>query len=65
MIVDMQGNVIEDDETPKGKKISIIIDPRLENDRLEDFVNSYLVPFMNQLQIPVLNITINEQTDNM
>lgn len=65
MIVDMQGNVIEEDVPVKGKQISIIIDPRLENERLEDFVNNYLVPFMDQLEVPTLKVTINESTDNM
>ena len=65
MIVDMQGNVIEEDVPVKGKQISIIIDQRLENERLEDFVNNYLVPFMDQLEVPTLKVTINESTDNM
>lgn len=59
MILDMQGNRIQD-TAPSIKKIEIYIDPRLENERLEDFVNNYLVPFMQQLQVPVTKITINE-----
>ena len=59
MIVDMQGNPIED-TAPSIKKIEIDINPLLEDERLEDFVNNYLVPFMNQLQVPVLKITIHE-----
>lgn len=65
MILDMQGNVVEDNPAPKGKMIKIIIDPLLENDRLSDFVNNYLVPFIEQLQVPALKITINESADNM
>ena len=59
MILDMQGNPIQD-SAPSIKKIEIGIDPRLENERLEDFVNNYLIPFMQQLQVPVLNVTIDE-----
>ena len=59
MILDMQGRQVQD-TAPSIKKIEIYIDPRLENERLEDFVNNYLVPFMNQLQVPVTNITIHE-----
>lgn len=39
---------------------NIEIDSRLEDERLEDFVNNYLVPFMNQLKVPVLKVNINE-----
>jgi hypothetical protein len=59
MILDMQGKQVQD-TAPSIKKIEILIDPRLEDERLEDFVNNYLVPFMNQLQVPVTNITIHE-----
>jgi hypothetical protein len=59
MILDMQGNPVTD-SAPSIKKIEIDIDPRLEDERLEDFVNNYLVPFMNQLQVPVLKVTIHE-----
>jgi len=59
MILDMQGNPVQD-SAPSIKRIEIFIDPLLEDERLEDFVNNYLVPFMNQLQVPVTNITIHE-----
>ncbi len=59
MILDMQGNPVQD-SAPSIKKIEIDIDPLLEDERLEDFVNNYLVPFMNQLQVPVLKVTIHE-----
>ena len=59
MILDMQGNPVQD-YAPSIKKIEIDIDPLLEDERLEDFVNNYLVPFMNQLQVPVLKVTIHE-----
>lgn len=57
MIVNMKGEQIL---VPLTKSIEIEIDSRLENERLEDFVNNYLVPFMQQLQVPVLKININE-----
>lgn len=59
MIVDMQGNPITN-FAPLTKSIEIEIDPRLEDERLEDFVNNYLIPFMQQLQVPVLKVNINE-----
>ena len=59
MILDMQGRPVSE-SAPSIKRIEIGIDPRLENERLEDFVNNYLVPFMQQLQVPVLNVTIDE-----
>ena len=59
MILDMQGNPIQN-SVPSTKSIEIEIDPRLEDERLEDFVNNYLVPFMQQLQVPVIKININE-----
>lgn len=58
MILDMQGNPVQD-SAPSIKKIEIDINPLLEDERLEDFVNNYLVPFMNQLQVPVLKVTIS------
>lgn len=58
MILDMQGNPVQD-SVPSVKKIEIDINPLLEDERLEDFVNNYLVPFMNQLQVPVLKVTIS------
>ena len=57
MIVNMKGEPVL---APLAKSIEIEIDSRLEDERLEDFVNNYLVPFMQQLQIPVLKININE-----
>lgn len=57
MIVNMKGEPILD---PLTKSIEIEIDSRLENEKLEDFVNNYLVPFMQQLQVPVLKVNINE-----
>ena len=59
MILNMKGEEIKDEEY-ESKDIVIKINPLLENERLEDFVNNYLVPFMQQLQVPVLNVTINE-----
>ena len=49
MIVNMKGEQVL---APLTKSVEIEIDPRLENERLEDFVNNYLVPFIQQLQIP-------------
>ena len=57
MIVNMKEEPILD---PLTKSIEIEIDSRLEDERLEDFVNNYLVPFMQQLQVPVLKVNINE-----
>ena len=57
MIVNMKGEKVL---VPLTKSIEIEIDPRLENERLEDFVNNYLVPFIQQLQVPVLKVNINE-----
>ena len=57
MIVNMKGEPILD---PLTKSIEIEIDSRLEDEKLEDFVNNYLVPFMQQLQVPVLKVNINE-----
>ena len=57
MIVNMKGEKIL---APLTKSIEIEIDSRLEDERLEDFVNNYLVPFMNQLKVPVLKVNINE-----
>ena len=55
MIINMKGQKVF---VPLTKNIEI--DSRLENERLEDFVNNYLVPFMQQLQVPVLKVNINE-----
>ena len=57
MIVNMKGEKVL---APLTKSIEIEIDPRLENERLKDFVNNYLVPFIQQLQVPVLKVNINE-----
>ena len=57
MIVNMKEEQILDLLT---KSIEIEIDSRLEDEKLEDFVNNYLVPFMQQLQVPVLKVNINE-----
>ena len=57
MIVNMKGEPVL---VPLAKSIEIEIDSRLENEKLKDFVNNYLVSFMKQLQIPVLKININE-----
>jgi len=59
MIVDMQGRPVQN-SAPLTKSIEIEIDSRLEDERIEDFVNNYLVPFMQQLQVPVLKVNINE-----
>ena len=57
MIINMKGKQVL---VPLTKNIEIEIDYRLENERLEDFVNNYLIPFMNQLKVPVLKVNINE-----
>ena len=57
MIVNMKGEKVL---APLTKSIEIEIDSRLEDEKLEDFVNNYLVPFMQQLQVPVLKVNINE-----
>ena len=57
MIVNMKGEKVL---APLTKSVEIEIDPRLENQRLEDFVNNYLIPFIQQLQVPVLKVNINE-----
>lgn len=59
MIVNMKGEKIST-LGPSEKSIEIKIDPRLEDERLEDFVDNYLVPFMQQLEVPVLKVNINE-----
>ena len=57
MIINMKGKQVL---APLTKSIEIEIDSRLEDEKLEDFVNNYLVPFMNQLKVPVLKVNINE-----
>ena len=59
MIVNMKGEKISTFD-PLEKSIEIQINPLLEDERLEDFVNNYLVPFMQQLEVPVIKVTINE-----
>ena len=57
MIVNMKGEPVL---APLTKSIKIEIDSHLEDKKLKNFVNNYLVSFMKQLQIPVLKIYINE-----
>jgi hypothetical protein len=59
MIVNMKGEEVTN-LAPLTKSIEIQINPLLEDERLEDFVNNYLVPFMQQLEVPVIKVTINE-----
>ena len=59
MILNMKGEDITN--LPSERKfISIELNPYMENASIEDFVNNYLVPFMNKLEVPVLKININE-----
>ena len=58
MIVDMQGNQVTN-FAPSTKSIEIVIDPRLEDERVEEFANNYLYPFLLNLEVPVLKILIN------
>ena len=59
MILNMKGEDVTN--LPSERKfISIELNPYMENASIEDFVNNYLVPFMNQLKVPVLKININE-----
>jgi len=58
MIVDMQGRPVQS-FAPLTKSIEITVDALLEDERLEDFVDNYLMPFMQQLQVPVLAVNIN------
>ena len=57
MIVNMKGEPVL---APLTKSIKIEIDSHLEDKKLKDFVNNYLVPFMNQLKVSVLKVNINE-----
>ena len=59
MILNMKGEEVTN-FAPSTKSIEIQINPLLEDERLEDFVNNYLVPFMQQLEVPVIKVTINE-----
>jgi hypothetical protein len=58
MIVDMKGNPVTN-SAPLTKSIEIVLDPRLEDDRVEEFANNYLYPFLLNLEVPVLKILIN------
>jgi len=58
MIVDMKGNPVTNSD-PLTKSIEIVLDPRLEDDRVEEFANNYLYPFLLNLEVPVLKILIN------
>lgn len=58
MIVDMKGNPVST-FAPSTKRIEIDIDSRLEDERLQDFMDNYLIPFMQQLQVPVIKVTID------
>lgn len=59
MILNMKGEDITN--LPSERKfINIELNPYMENTSIEDFVNNYLVPFMNQLKVPVLKVNINE-----
>ena len=59
MILNMKGEDVTN--LPSERKfISIELNPYMENVSIEDFVNNYLVPFMNQLKVPVLKVNINE-----
>jgi hypothetical protein len=60
MILDMQGNLVED-LGPSTKNIEIQIDPRLEDERFEDFFNNYLIPFLKQLKVPVIKIVVDKR----
>ena len=58
MILNMKGEDVTN--LPSERKfISIELNPYMENTSIEDFVSNYLVPFMNQLKVPVLKININ------
>lgn len=59
MIVNMKGEPVND-SSPDYKIIEIRIDPRLESERVKDLCDNYLTPFMQQLQVPYLNIIIHE-----
>ena len=59
MILNMKGEDVTN--LPSERKfISIELNPYMENVSIEDFVNNYLVPFMNKLEVPVINLYIHE-----
>lgn len=59
MILNMKGE--DATNLPSERKfISIELNPYMENASIEDFVNNYLVPFMNKLEVPVINLYIHE-----
>lgn len=53
----MKGNPVQDSGL-SAKKIEIEIDPRLEDNRLDEFVNNFLYPFLIDLQVPFLRIEV-------
>lgn len=55
MIVDMTGKEVTNLES-FANRITIDINPLLEKERLADFVQNYLIPFMDQLQVPYTNV---------
>ena len=59
MIVNMKGEPVND-SSPDYKMIEIRIDSRLESERIKDLCDNYLTPFMQQLQVPYLNVIIHE-----
>ena len=59
MILNMKGEDVTNLSSER-KFISIELNPYMENASIEDFVNNYLVPFMNKLEVPVINLYIHE-----
>jgi len=55
MIVNMKGEEVTNLESFVNR-ITIDINPLLEKERLADFVQNYLIPFMDQLQVPYTNV---------
>lgn len=55
MILNMKGEEVTN-QSPFAKTIKVSVNPLLEDERLEDFVKSYLTPFMDQLQFPYIEI---------
>ena len=56
MIVNMKGEPVDGSQSSFTNRIVIDINPLLEKDRFKDFVENYLIPFMNQLQVPYTNV---------